>query len=103
MDMIDLRIENDDLVLNSNGEPELVTGVECIAQDLVHMLREKGYAFSLIGERNQVNINTVCLGIEIEMENDSRIYPGTANAELIGGELICTARTLDNESVKVSL
>ena len=101
--MIDLRIENDGLVLNSNGEPELVTGVECIAQDLVHMLREKGYAFSLIGERNELNISDVCKNIEIEVENDSRIYPGTASAELVNEDLVCTARTLDNEIVVVSL
>ena len=101
--MIDLKIVKDDLVLNSNGEPELVSGVECIAQDLVHMLREKGYAFALVGERNVLNISDVCKNIEIEMENDSRIYPGTASAELVNEDLVCTARTLDNESITVTL
>lgn len=101
--MIDLRIENDDFVLSSMGEPALISAAACVAQDLKHMIREKGYAFSMVGERNEVNIATLCTQIEIEMENDSRIYPGTAVVSMQSDKLTCTARTLDNEVIEVAL
>jgi len=103
MNTIDIRIENDDFVLSSMGEPTLTTESNCIAQDLKHMIREKGYAFSMVGERNGVNIATLCTRIEIEIENDARIYPGTAAVSMQGVNLTCTARTLDNDAIEVAL
>ena len=103
MDSIDLSIIDDDLVLNQLGEPELRAEADCIAQDLRHMLRERGYAFSMIGERNQVTLSTLATQIEIEMENDTRIYPGTAKVALGGEVLSCSARTLNNEAIEVTL
>ncbi|MGB0940811.1 MAG: DUF2590 family protein [Marinomonas sp.] len=103
MDSIDLSIIDDDLVLNQLGEPELRVEADCIAQDLRHMLREKGYAFSMIGERSQVKLATLTTQVEIEMENDTRIYPGTAKVALIGEALNCSARTLNNEAIEVTL
>lgn len=103
MDSIDLSIIDDDLVLNQLGEPELRAEADCIAQDLRHMLRERGYAFSMIGERNQVTLSTLATQIEIEMENDTRIYPGTAKVALVGEVLSCSARTLNNEAIEVTL
>lgn len=103
MPSIDLLIQDDDMVFSSIGEPLLVTGVDCVAQDIRHMIREKGYVWRMIGERNQTTINALCTEIEIEMENDERIYPGTANVTLSGESLICEAQTVDGERLVVTV
>ncbi|MEL0621791.1 DUF2590 family protein [Marinomonas arenicola] len=98
---IDLFILDDDLDLSSIGEPLQVSSTDCVAQDLRHMIREKGYAWEMIGQRNKVEITALCTEIEIAMENDERIYPGTAAVMLSGEALICEARTVDGEKVVV--
>ena len=103
MPSIDLLIQDDDIVLSSIGEPLLVEGVNCVAQDIRHMIREKGYAWRMIGERNQTTINALCTEVEIEMENDERIYPGTANVTLSGESLICEAQTVEGERLVVTV
>ena len=101
MPSIDLLIQDDDIVLSSIGEPLLVEGVNCVAQDLRHMIREKAYAWKMIGERNKTTIAALCTEIELEMENDERIYPGTASVSLSGEELICEAQTVIGERLTV--
>ncbi len=103
MPSIDLLIQDDDIVLSSIGEPLLVEGVNCVAQDIRHMIREKGYAWRMIGERNQTTIKALCTEIEIEVENDERIYPGTASVNLSGEKLICEAQTVEGERLVVTV
>lgn len=103
MASIDLLIEDDDFVLSGVGEPELTSLADCVAQDLRHMIREKGYAILMVGERNLVSLAAVAKEIELEIENDSRIYPGTASVELDGEVLTCVAQTIDGEYIEVSL
>ncbi|RBO85908.1 DUF2590 family protein [Marinomonas aquiplantarum] len=103
MASIDLLIQNDDLVLSGLGEPELVSLSDCVAQDLRHMMREKGYAILMVGERNRVSLTAAAKVIELEIENDSRIYPGTASVELNDDVLTCVAQTIDGEYIEVSL
>jgi len=66
------------------------------------MIREKGYAWRLIGERNKTKVSALCTSIELEIENDDRIYPGTANVYLSGESLICEAQTVQGEKVVVN-
>lgn len=103
MPSIDLLIQDDDIVLSSIGEPLLVEGVSCVAQDVRHMIREKGYAWRMIGERGQIKVAALCTEIEIEMENDERIYPGTARVSLSGETLICEAQTVAGERLVVTV
>jgi hypothetical protein len=103
MPSIDLLIQDDDMVFSSIGEPLLVTGVDCVAQDIRHMIREKAYAWKMIGERNQTTIAALCTEIEIEVENDERIYPGTASVSLSGEKLICEAQTIEGERLVVTV
>jgi hypothetical protein len=103
MPSIDLLIQDDDMVFSSIGEPLLVTGVDCVAQDIRHMIREKGYAWRMIGERNQTTIKVLCTEIEKAVENDDRIYPGTASVSLSGEKLICEAQTVDSERFVVTV
>lgn len=103
MPSIDLLIQDDDIVLSSIGEPLLVEGVNCVAQDIRHMIREKAYAWRMIGERGQVKVAALCTEIEIEMEKDERIYPGTASVSLSGEMLICEAQTVAGERLVVTV
>lgn len=103
MGSFDLKIVNDDLVLSSIGEPDLITAAFCVAQDLRHMIREHGYAVELVGERNRVKVAVATKAIELAMEEDDRVYPGTAAVKLDGERLICTAKTVDGERVEVVL
>lgn len=103
MASIDLLIEDDDLVLSSVSEPELTSLADCVAQDLRHMIREKGYAILMVGERNPVSLMAAAKVIELEIENDSRIYPGTASVELDNNVLTCVAQTIEGEYIEVSL
>ncbi|RUM56731.1 MAG: DUF2590 domain-containing protein [Marinomonas sp.] len=100
---IDLLVLEDDLVLSSIGEPDLTTASNCVAQDICHMIREKGYAIDMIGQRSQVEVATKCKQIQLEIEEDVRIIPGTARVHLDDETLICEARTIDNEKITVNV
>ena len=54
----DLLISKDDMTLDANGEPVLVTGRACIAQDIQHMIRESGLLVELVGERDGIRRKT---------------------------------------------
>lgn len=93
---IDLFITDDDLTLSSTGEPYLVSGRLAIAQDIKHMIREKGYAVRMIGERSTDLRQHYMKLIEIEMEEDRRLIPGTAKVtEENINTLMVTANTIE--------
>lgn len=103
MNSVDLLIQDDDLVISGVGEPLLVSSFNCVAQDIRHMIREKGYVVRMVGERSPLSILSLTKEIELEIEDDSRIYPGTARVELSGETLICTAKTIDGNAIAVSV
>lgn len=104
MNNIDLLITADDLTLNAQNIPELVTERACIAQDLKHMIRESGLLVKLIGMRNNNNILLNLKNIEIKVEEDKRIKPGTANVfQVKKGSFVVTAKTLEYGDLEVSL
>lgn len=80
----DLKIIDDDLVLDAHGEPELVTDLGCIAQDIKHMIRESGLSVQIVGERDPETRQLLIKKIEILMESDLRIVPGTAHINYVG-------------------
>jgi hypothetical protein len=73
----DLRITNDDIVLDSLGQPQTVSGAACVSQDLRHMLRERGYLVQLIGERNPNTKANIIKKMELDAEEDRRVMPGS--------------------------
>ena len=73
----DLLVKDDDLVLDAAGLPVLIHDRECIAQDLIHMIRELGLLLLLIGDRGDSNQEEAAQKIVIEIENDNRIILGT--------------------------
>lgn len=74
---IDLNIVDRDLSLDSLLSPEQLTKADVIAQDIKHRLLESGLPFLLVGQRNQNSIDMVLTEVELVVEQDDRLIPGT--------------------------
>jgi hypothetical protein len=96
LDHVDILITDNDLTLDGVKEVVLIDGRRSIAQDLKHMIRETGYVVQMVGERSSDMRAHYMKLIEIEMEEDSRLVPGTAKVtETKLGELFATAITTE--------
>ena len=90
----DLKISADDLVFGADGEPEMLTSLAVVAQDLRNRLRSSGLLADLVAQDGSQA--AALAAIVFEVEEDARIRPGTARAALeADGTLRITARTLD--------
>lgn len=74
---VDLLISNNDLTLDSGGEPVLVDDRDSIAQDIKHLIRESGLMVEIIGERDPVKVNDRLQMLTLQIEDDVRLVPGT--------------------------
>lgn len=74
---IDLIINNGDFSLNSGREPELCNNQKSIAQDIIHAILESGLATELIAERSQTLRADIFTQLELLIESDERVIPGT--------------------------
>lgn len=74
---IDLLIENGNFVLNTGKEPELCNNRKSIGQDIIHSILESGLATQLIGERSPTLRADIFTQLELMIEGDERIVPGT--------------------------
>ena len=93
---IDLLITGRDFTLNSGNEPVLCDNRVSIAQDCVHAIIESGLATQLVGERSPVLRADLRNQIEMLVEDDDRIVPGTVRAnEESPVKLWITADTYD--------
>lgn len=93
---IDLAISDNDLTLDSGGEPLLIDDRDSIAQDIKHLIRESGLMVKIIGERDQVNVRASLMELELLIEDDDRLVPGTIAITNIDAELyFITAETLE--------
>ncbi len=93
---IDLLITQRDFTLNSGNEPELCNNRVSIAQDCVHAIIESGLATQLIGERSPTLRADIRNQIEMLVEEDQRIIPGTISVnEESPVKLWITAETYD--------
>lgn len=93
---IDLLITDRDLTLNSGNEPVLCDNRVSIAQDCVHAIIESGLATQLVGERSPTLRADLRNQIEMLVEDDERIVPGTVRVnEESQVKLWVTADTYD--------
>ncbi|EPN6880206.1 MULTISPECIES: DUF2590 family protein [unclassified Providencia] len=93
---IDLLITQRDFTLNSGSEPILCNNRVSIAQDCVHAIMESGLATQLVGERSPTLRADIRNQIEMLVENDERIVPGTISIqEESQVKLWITAETYD--------
>ena len=77
----DLLVTDDDLTPDVAGNPLLLYDRDVIAQDLIHMIREKGFLPPLVGNRNRDIIERTKVEITMAVDNDYRIVPGSAYIE----------------------
>ena len=93
---IDLLITDRDFTLNSGNEPVLCDNRVSIAQDCVHAIIESGLATQLVGERSTTLRADLRNQIEMLVEDDERIVPGTVRVnEESQVKLWITADTYD--------
>jgi hypothetical protein len=79
---IDLLIELSDLKFESTFVPEYITGSLAIAQDIKHMVIESGLLIPLIGQRDKWQVEKVLIEVELLIETDGRLLPGTINVSM---------------------
>ncbi|AJA96388.1 DUF2590 family protein [Klebsiella variicola] len=76
---IDLLIEGDDFVLNTGSEPVLCNNRQSVGQDVVHSIIESGLATELIAERSPTLRADIFTRMELLIEDDERLIPGTVS------------------------
>ncbi|KJF83557.1 DUF2590 family protein [Photobacterium angustum] len=92
----DLWIDNGDLVLDEGHNPHLIQDRAVIAQDIKHAILESQLAVMLIAERSASLIADIKIQIELLVEDDVRLVPGTVRIEQPkDGTLYIFAKTRD--------
>lgn len=101
---IDLFIQDGDFSLNTGHEPELCNNRQSIGQDVIHAIIESGLATELIAERSPVLRADLFTRIELLIEEDERIVPGTVEiSEESQKRLWVTASTYDFGGITVQV
>ena len=101
---IDLLIHDNDLVLDLSRQPQLINDRASIAQDIAHMIRDSGLLVTLVAERDRLRQRDCIQQLELLVEADERLVPGTALiTQLEPGEFLVTATTLKFGTIEVTL
>lgn len=101
---IDLLITNNDLTLDASNQPLPIDDRASIAQDIAHMIRESGLLVTLVGERNRYRQADCIQQLELLVENDERLVPGTTRfIKQEPGQYLVTAKTVEFGSIEVIL
>ncbi|MCP9267845.1 DUF2590 family protein [Xenorhabdus sp. XENO-1] len=101
---IDLLITGGSFTLNSGNEPRFCHNRISIGQDCVHAIMESGLATELVAERSPTLRADIRTQIEILVEDDDRIIPGTVIInEESSTQLWITAETYDFGCLNVSV
>jgi hypothetical protein len=101
---IDLLIEDNDLVLDPSRQPRLIEDRASIAQDIAHMIRDSGLLVTLVAERSRARQADCILQLELLVEADERLVPGTARILTDRpGVYLVTAKTLKFGAIEVYL
>ncbi|MEZ8060458.1 MULTISPECIES: DUF2590 family protein [Vibrio] len=77
----DLLIENGDVVLDAGRNPVLIQDRAVIAQDIKHAIIESNLAVELIAERSPSKKADIRTKLELLVEEDVRLVPGTVQLE----------------------
>lgn len=101
---VDLLIQGNDFVLNTGNEPELCNNRKSIGQDIIHSIIESGLATELIAERSPTMRADIFTRMELLIEDDERIVPGTVEiSEESRTRLWITASTYDFGGISVQV
>ena len=77
----DILIENGDVVLDAGRNPVLIQDRAVIAQDIKHAIIESNVAIHLIAERSPAKKADARTQLELLVEEDVRLVPGTVRIE----------------------
>ncbi|WP_045607486.1 DUF2590 family protein [Vibrio parahaemolyticus] len=92
----DILIENGDVVLDAGRNPILIQDRAVIAQDIKHAIIESNLAVDLIAERSPSKKADIRTKLELLVEEDVRLVPGTVRLdEPIEGTIYVFADTMD--------
>ncbi len=101
---IDLLIADNDLVLDLSRQPLLIDDRTSIAQDIAHMIRDSGLLVTLVAERDRLRQRDCIQQMELLVEADERLVPGTAQIiQVEPGQYLVTAKTLKFGNIEVTL
>ncbi len=101
---IDLLVVNGAWQLDAGGQPRYTQDRHSIGQDIKHRIMESGLARKLIGERSPTLRADVMTEIELLVEDDERLVPGTiVIREEAPDRVLVTARTYEFGSLEVTL
>lgn len=73
----DLFINNGALALDTMPQPELINTRSSIAQDVKHLIMESGLVTKLLAQRSAALRNDVYTELELLIETDTRLVPGS--------------------------
>jgi hypothetical protein len=94
-DYVDIRITDNDLTLNAGGEPTLLDGRDSIVQDTKHLIRDSGLLSQCIGQRDPAKVAALIQDLELMIEDDERLVPGTVAITRVNTEtFFITATTV---------
>lgn len=92
---IDLLITDNDLTLDPSNQPLLVEDRASIAQDIGHMIRDSGLLVTLMAERDRFRRTDCIKQLELLVEEDERLVPGTVEIiENGSGQYLLKATTV---------
>lgn len=92
----DILIENGDVVLDAGRNPILIQDRAVIAQDIKHAIIESNLAVDLIAERSPSQKADIRTKLELLVEEDVRLVPGTVRLEEpTEGTIYVFATTID--------
>ncbi|MCG0011808.1 DUF2590 family protein [Vibrio parahaemolyticus] len=92
----DILIENGDVVLDAGRNPILIQDRAVIAQDIKHAIIESNLAVDLIAERSPSKKADIRTKLELLVEEDVRLVPGTVRLdEPTEGTIFVFADTMD--------
>ncbi|EPH6376552.1 DUF2590 family protein [Vibrio alginolyticus] len=92
----DILIENGDVVLDAGRNPILIQDRAVIAQDIKHAIIESNLAVDLIAERSPSKKADIRTKLELLVEEDVRLVPGTVRLdEPAEGTIYVFADTMD--------
>ncbi|ENC6422544.1 DUF2590 family protein [Aeromonas veronii] len=101
---IDILVVNGAWQLDAGGQPRYTQDRHCIGQDIKHRIMESGLARKLIGERSPTLRADVMTEIELLVENDERLIPGTiVISEEDIERVLVTARIYEFGDLEVTL
>ena len=77
----DIQIADRDIVLDVAGIPRFIDSLSTVSQDVVHAIMDTGVLVEMVAERSQLRWDANRVKIELLVEEELRVIPGTVKVE----------------------